>query len=737
MKAMLPLRLLGAALSATVLTALPVAADYLSSCPVSAPSFWPELRSLPSGVVEVEADEIEATRGETVRARGDVRLFADGRRVDADFIEYLIPKQIVEIPGHTRLFDGDLLVQAERGRYRIDQETGDFEGIAYWAQSFNARGTAETAAQEGPGRLRLTGGSFTTCPENKDSWWLYAGRIQLDQESGRGHGYDVRVHFKNVPILYTPYLNFPIDDRRQSGILTPSGGYSSRTGLDLAVPWYWNIAPNYDATVTPRLLSRRGLMLDTEWRYLRPRMRGQLDLAALPGDRQADTDRYMVRLQHQASLAPGLALVVDATDVSDQAYYQDFGTSVFVTSTAVVERRADLIFDRPNLRLTGRVQDYKSLDPTLPASREPYRRLPQILLQAGAARESGLFWDLRSELVRFDRRDSVSGMRFDLEPEIGFRHDAGGYFIEPRFALRHTGYNLDDVAAGDVAAGGDRSLTRTLPQFGLDGGLIFERWRDDGSLQTLEPRVFYGYVPFRDQDGLPLFDTAEREFSFDSLFTTRRFIGADRVGDTHQVTTALTSRIIDPGTGTERLRLSAGQITYLDDRRVRLDPADPPSRENRSELAAEASARFGRGWQTQASVIFDTARDRARLATLGLTYHPHQRALLNLGYRLREDRIEQTDISGLWPINDRLQAIGRWNYSLFDDRTIELLGGLEYRSCCYGVRIALRRYLSDSDGEYNNAIYVQLTLDGLARLDTGLDDLLREGITGYERFDNR
>ena len=725
-------RLLGFALSATVLASAPATAEYLSSCPVPAPSFWPELRSLPPDVIEIEADEIEAIRGELVRARGDVRLFAEGRRLDAQAIDYRIPDQTVEAIGRTRLFDGDFLVQAESGRYRIEEESGEFHEIDYWLQSRRARGSADDAAQDGPGRVRLQGGSFTTCPEGDDSWWLYAGRIRLDQESGRGHGYNVTLRFKDTPIFYTPYINFPIDDRRQSGILTPSGGYSSNSGLDLAIPWYWNIAPNYDATLTPRLLSRRGLMLDTEWRYLRPRMRGQLDLAALPNDRVAEEDRYMARLQHRSALAPGLALVVDATDVSDQNYYQDFGTSVFVTSTAVVERRADLIYNRPNLRLTGRVQDYKSLDPTLPPSQEPYRRLPQILLQAGESRDSGVFWDLRSEMVQFDRSDSVTGLRFDLEPEVGYRHDAGGYFIEPRMGLRYTGYSLDDVAADT-----DRSPTRTLPHLSIDGGLIFERRLGDGSLQTLEPRAFYGYVPFRDQDGLPLFDTAEREFSFDSLFTTRRFVGADRVGDTHQVTTALTSRIIDPGTGVERLRLSAGQITYLDDRRVRLRPTDPALQENRSELAAEALARFGRNWRTQASVIFDTGRDRARLATLGVAYNPHERALLNLGYRLREDRIEQTDISGFWPLSNRIQAIGRWNYSLLDERTIELLGGLEYRSCCYGVRIAMRRYLTDSDGEYNNSVFVQLTLDGLGRLDTGLDDLLREGITGYDTFDDR
>ncbi|TVP82700.1 LPS assembly protein LptD [Thioalkalivibrio sp.] len=731
----MPLRSVAPALAvlSLALAALPARGEYLSSCPLPPESFWPELRTLPPDVIEIEADYVEAIRSEQVHARGDVRLFAEGRRLDADFVDLFIPARTVETRGRSRLFDGDLLIEAGAGHYQLDDDVGEFSDIDYWLQSRRARGSADEAAQDGPGRIRLAAGSFTTCPEGDDSWWLTAGRIRLDQESGRGHGYDVTLRFKNVPILYTPYINFPIDDRRQSGVLTPSFGYSSKSGLDLSIPWYWNIAPNYDATLAPRILSRRGLMLESEWRYLRPRMGGTLDLSYLPNDRLADDeDRHMVRWRHQASIRPGLALRVDATDVSDQSFFKDFGSDVFTSSTPVAERRADLIYSQPNWRLTGRVQDFQSLDPTLSPGNEPYRRLPQVLLQAGQGLDSGLFWTLRSELVRFDRRASVTGTRFDLEPEVGFRQDGGGYFIEPRLSLRHTSYELDDALP---EAG--RSLSRTLPRASVDTGLVFERILDDGAMQTLEPRLFYGYVPFRDQDDIPRFDTGEREFSFDSLFTTQRFVGADRVGDTHQVTTAVTSRVIDPDTGTERLSVSAGQITYLDDRRVRLRPTDPPRQENRSDLAAEAQARFSPNWRGRASIIFDTDRSRAPLAAVGFSYNPQKRALLNLGYRLREDEIEQTDISGFWPLTDRLQAVGRWNYSLLDSRNLELLAGLEYRTCCYGLQVALRRHLTDFDGEYNNSIYFQLTLDGLTRLDTGLDNLLREGISGYGTHEDR
>ncbi|AHE97929.1 LPS-assembly protein LptD [Thioalkalivibrio paradoxus] len=728
-----PLRRPAALVLALLLPLLPQSAlsEYLSLCPGPSDAFWPQLRSLEPGVIEVESDFVEAIRDRSVHARGDVRLFTDGRRVDSDWIDYDLNERMVETRGRTRVFDGDLLVEAGEGRYWLDHEQGDFSDIEYWLRSRRARGSAAHAEQEGPGRIQLTSGSYTTCPEDDDSWWLSAGSMHLDQDSGRGHARNVTLRFRNVPVFYTPYINFPIDDRRQSGLLTPHAGYSTNSGLDVAAPWYWNIAPQYDATLTPRIQSRRGLMLETEWRYLRPWGSGIVDLAFLPNDRVAGDDRHLFRWRQQARLRPDLFLGIDATDVSDQKYFQDFGTDLFSSSTAVVERRVDLIYDQPAWRLTGRVQGFQSLDPSLAVADRPYQRLPQLLLQAGHSLDSGLYWSLRSELVQFDRSDSVTGTRFDLEPEVGFRHDGGGYFIEPRVSFRQTDYRLQGADPG-----ADRSPSRTLPAVAVDGGLIFERTLDDGSLQTLEPRVFYGYVPFRNQDDLPLFDTGERDFSFDSLFTTRRFIGADRVGDTHQITTALTTRIIDPSTGTERLSLSGGQITYLDDRRVGLRPDAPPRRENRSELAAEAQALLGRNWHGRGSILFDTDRNRARLATVALSYRPDQRALVNLGYRLREGQIEQTDVSGYWPLTNRIQAIGRWNYSLREDRDLELLAGLEYRSCCYGLRVALRRYLTDFDGGYNNAIYFQLTLDGLTRFDTGLDNLLREGISGYGTFEN-
>lgn len=713
-------------------TAAGAAVERLPHCPVPAEHFWPTLQSMPLGTFRLEADALEGQRGQFVQATGAVTLWGEGIRVDAEQLRYHIPDDRIAFTGQLQVFDGDWLIQARNGDYTLGAQQGAFESVAYWVRDWGARGEAQSAERLGPDRLRLATGSFTTCPEQRESWLLSAQRIDLDQARGRGSARHVTLRLGGVPVFFTPYINFPIDDRRLSGLLTPTLGYTTRGGLDIAAPWYWNIAPQYDATLTPRWLARRGLMLESEWRYLQPWGQGVVDVNLLPEDSLTQTDRYALRWRQQATLLPGLGLTVDATQLSDIDYFRDFGSDVFSTSTAVIERRADLVLLRPHWRLTGRVQALETLEPNLLPEDRPYQRLPQILLQAGRSFSSGLFYSLRSEWVQFQRTESLTGSRLDILPEVGYRHDSGGFFIEPRLNWRYTQYQLD----ADSGRQGDRlpnsRLTRSLPGVSVDTGWILERTLANGLLQTLEPRWFYGYVPFREQDNLPVFDTGQREFGFDSLLTTRRFAGADRVGDTHQLTTALTTRLIDPASGREQFSLAAGQISYFSDRRVQLRADEPILEQNRSDLATEVSWHMAPGWNSRATLIVDTAQERARLASVALHYtDTQQRAMFNIGYRYRDDLLEQTDVSVLWPLRPGWRILGRWNYSLREQRDLEFLGGLEYRSCCYGLQIALRRYLNDPDGSYNNAIYAQLTLEGLTRLDTGLDRLLHEGIAGY------
>ena len=726
-------RPVAAAISALSLALIPLAsaAEFLQDCPVVPAEFWPELRSLPHDMIEVEADSVDSVRGERIEARGDVQLFALDRRLDSDWIDFYTETRRVETRGRSQLFDGDLLVEAGDSWYQLDSDEGEFSDVRYWLRSRNARGGADQAAQLEPGKIQMSEARYTTCPESNESWWLTGSDIRLDQESGRGDARNVTLRFKDVPVFYTPYIQFPIDDRRMSGILMPSAAITSRHGLELAVPWYWNIAPDYDATLTPRVMEERGVMLDTQWRYLRPRHDGTLDLRYLPDDQKFGDDRYLIAWRQKARPIPNLRTDIDINDVSDTEYFRDFGSDVFSASTAFATRRATAAYDWTHWRLRGQVEDYKTLDPNLPERSKPYQRMPQLVLTGGQSPYPGLDVDLTSELVRFDRKDSLTATRFDVYPKAGFRWEKEGYYLEPKAGLRFTGYSLDNVEPGT-----ETSLTRTVPDFTLDGGMFFERWLDRGMIQTLEPRMFYGYIPFRDQDAIPVFDTSERGFRPDTLFNIQRFVGPDRVGDTHQITAALTSRLIDPLSGTERLKLTAGQIYYFDDRKVRRNPNQEPLDAGRSELVLGAEAEFGQGWQIQSALQYDPDESDISRGDVALSYRPNEKALFNLGYRYQQNRIEQTDVSALWPLNRRVSAIGRWNYDVLEGRDLELLAGLEYRSCCYGMRVAVRRYLLNSSGDYDNGIFFQITFRGLSQIDTGLDELLRNGIAGYGRFDD-
>ncbi|WP_018870892.1 LPS-assembly protein LptD [Thioalkalivibrio sp. ALgr3] len=714
--------------------------DRPAGCEFAPDAVWPALRKLPPDVREIEADHVRR-EGDQVRAEGDVQLYADRQRLDAEVLDYDRARGLARTEGAVRLFDGDLLLQGEDGRFQLDEDTGELSRIDYMVRSVPARGQAGAGTQLDPDRHRFERAQYTTCPVNRDSWRLDAARLDLDQESGRGVARHAVLRVRNVPVAYTPYIDFPLDDRRKSGFLLPSFGTGGRTGADLSLPWYWNIAPNYDATFTPRIMADRGIKLSTEFRYLQPAHEGQVDFRYLPDDRETGEDRQFVAWQHRTRITPGLRLDIDAADVSDSEYFRDFGSADrYSSSVRDLRRRADLTWSQPRYRLRTRVEDYQIVDTELADRREPYQRLPQITLEAGEYAGQwaggGVTWDLDAELVRFARQERASdrptGLRFDLDPELAWRFDTGGIFVEPRAGVRYTAYELD--RRGEP---GPESIRRTVPHAAVDSGLIFERDLADGErLQTLEPRLFYGYVPYRDQDDIPVFDTGEREFSFDNLFSLQRFTGADRVGDTHQLTAALTSRILDTTTGQERARLSVGEIRYFRDRRVRRSPSAPALEDRHSDLAVEGRLRIGDAWDGRGSVLYNREHKDTSLAALGVSWSPDERRRINLGYRQRADQLEQTDVSVLWPAGDRVDLVGRWNYSLRSERDLELLAGLQYRSCCYGLRVVARRSL-DSDQRYDNSIHFQITLDGLARFDGGVDSLLSEGIAGYDAHPDR
>lgn len=707
------------------------------------------------GATYLSADQAEATNRQLFNFSGDVLLRRPGQELRADRTTYDAATETVDAQGNIRYRRKGLELRGSAAHLELATDEGNIEDLEYRLAAKHARGDAERMTLKGRDLAELKDARYTTCVEGNDDWYLNSSDIELNQAEGVGTARNVWVEFKDVPIFYFPYLTFPLNDERKSGFLTPSLGNSDEVGIDLLTPYYWNIAPHYDATITPRITSKRGLHLLSEFRYLQPTYSGQLDLGYLPHDDVRDEDRLGVSYRHRATFGPRWNAAIDYNYVTDVDYFEELGSSLSVASITHLEQRGELGYRGDLWSAIARVQGFQTLDESLVGISRPYDRLPQLLLNAFQPRGFyGTNYGLSGEYVFFERAVGVTGQRIDIEPTISRSLQTPAAFITPALSVRHTSYLLQDEAPG--ASG---SPSRTLPIFSLDSGLFLERDINFGSrklLQTLEPRLFYLHVPLRDQSDFPVFDSDQLDFNFTRLFQTNRFVGADRVGDANQATLALTTRLAESDTGVERLNASIGQIYYFRDRLVTL-PGQAVDTDKVSDIIAELSTpELIRNWSARATIQWDPEAGRTARGNFAVRYQPGPDRFVSAGYRLlregaddvdfsalQRDELSQTDLIALWPLaaNERRRwnGVARWNYSLEEQRTLEALVGVEYDTCCYAVRVAGRRFINDINGDSNNSIFLQLELKGLTtfgvRGERGLQGLLESSISdnpGYQ-----
>jgi LPS-assembly protein len=522
-----------------------------------------------------------------------------------------------------------------------------------------------------------------------------------------------------------------LSNDRKSGFLFPTLGNSSTSGLQIAVPYYWNIAPNIDATIEPTEYQKRGIDFGGELRYLTDSQKGDLAFDFLPNDRLAGgEDRSHVKLQHVSELPDDYRLTVNAENVSDPQYFEDFSQGAAATSTAFLERTARLSYRDENWRLSGELQEFQTIDESLAPIDRPYAHVPRIVADGNFALGSAeqLRYGFDSELVDFTRAVGVRGWRFDLLPAASLDFSAPGYFVRPGVSWRYTQYELTDQAPGQ-----DRSPSRTLPTASFDTGLLFEREAGSSGarLLTLEPRILYVYTPYRQQDQLPLFDTALPDLNLVELFRTNRYVGADRVGDADQVSVGATSRLLDAKDGTQFLAATLGQIYYFKAPRVVL-PDETPESTGSSNMVAQLALTAYRHWTANLDLEWDPRTFAGERTEVSLQYHPAPEQVLNLTYRLQRDRLKQVESSGSWPIGRKWNLYGRIVYSLLDEKALDRFAGFEYGSCCFKVRLVGRRFLSTRTGQQDTGMFVQLELTGLASVGSAADALLTEAIPGYK-----
>lgn len=719
--------------------------------------------SLQPDQVEINADDAELTEGGISDFWGNVIVSGREQAARADHMRYYRTRERAELDGDVKLWDRTLYLNSDSADIEFDEEHGTFFDANYWMPVNHARGQASVLYHERETRTRGESIDYTTCPTSDEFWRISASKLTLDHVEEYGSARNVVLRIKDIPVFYTPYATFPISDKRKSGFLVPSIGSGSRTGFEAITPYYWNIAPEMDATFGPRVMSDRGVMLFGEYRYLFETGRGEIDAEYLPSDSGSDLgDRGIFGVKHDQSYANDRGdLHIDYTNATDRFYLEDFGTDLDITSTSYLLQQARTRYYGNWWYADANLQAYDIANSNVVV--EPYKRLPQLRFGTRFLPENWQpHYQFDSEAVHFTRDDSgiladsrldVEGSRYDITPAVSYpMHTLGGY-VEPKIGVRFTQYSLH---GGTFFAD---NPSRTLPFASVDSGMFFERdfdWAGDSYRQTLEPRLFYLYVPDEDQSDLPIFDTNLYDFSFAQLFRENRFSGADRFGDANQITLAVTSRILDMERGRELGRLSLGQIFFLDEQDVTL-PGFTAQEDDFSAIVAEAATTIIPNWEAVSTIQWDPDNSRTEKLSARLSYNDGEGRLLNLSYRLRRDErrrfmdplltdvrdlsIEQTDISFRWPLTRQWSAVGRWNYALPERTTLELFGGVEYDTCCWAVRAVARHYINSvdltrdrigADDEHSTGIFVQLELKGLTGLGSDTGQFLERSIRGYD-----
>ena len=638
----------------------------------------------------------------------------------------------VEVTGRMDFVGRDVTVFGEDAQYDSESETISFSRAGFDLPKRPARGSGEDIRITSDSRVSLNNALFTTCPPDNVAWELSARSLALDANEGVGTARGVKLEFKGVPILYAPYFSFPIDDQRKSGFLTPEPGRRDRTGFDLTVPYYLNLAPNYDLTLEPRYMSKRGTQIASDFRYLLPNSRGDFGFEYLRDDDETETTRRYVNLQHESLFGSRdqLQVLAGIEEVSDDAYFEDLGSTLSVTSQTHLNRFLDLTFYAPNWSLLTRLQNYQTIDPVLTDFERPYERVPQMVF-GGRWLGNLLMFDSSTELVNFDRNVGTTGWRLDTTQELSVRFARAGMFLTPAIALRQTNYWIDDVAAGE-----DDTLTRGLPIGSLDMGLKFERDTTRGRrawVQTLEPRLLYVRVPFEDQSNLPVFDTILPDFNLIQLFRKYQYVGPDRIADTDQLSFGVTTRLVDAANGRERLTATLGQTRYLNPQLVTL-PGTLPTDTDASDYVAEVGIGVRDSWALDLGYQWNSETSSTARTETRLEFRPQDDRLFGIGYRYRRDTLEQGDVSLVWPIAQRWRVIGRYSYSFLDKEKLEDFLGWEYEACCWRLRMVNRNYVSRRTGEIDSSISLQLELKGLSQRVTAPDELLDRGILGYRNI---
>ena len=759
---------------------------------------------------DLNANYIEIYDNEVGNYQGNVDVKRADQRASSNSANYDAVSQTLDLHGNVFYSEDELSLYTDTATLKLDDDQAKLRDTLFISPTTPIRGKAKAVYRDSQALSRYKGVAYTSCEPGNQDWVVHASDLKMNKNDGSGSAKNAWVEFKGVPVFYSPYLTFPIDDRRKTGFLAPVFGNTGRGGFNFTTPFYWNIAPNLDATLRPRYYTKRGLMLAGDFRYLTEMTRGQVSVEYLPGDEVAKQDRYLGSIKNSTQFNQNIAAHLDLNLVSDQDYFNDLGNALSFTNFSHVISTADASYTDQDVLLKGQMVSYQTIDPRLTGRLKPYRLLPQVNFNFNHAFLDVLDFPintaLESEYVHFQHDDSepgsatfnafnpitknnvpalASGHRFNVRPSVALPIKTASAYVTPKLSLDYTQYMLDNQPAGF-----SDSISRVLPIASVDSGLFLEKEVQlfgESFQHTLEPRLFYLYIPRADQKEIPVFDTSLYDFWYPALFRENRFNGLDRIQDANQVSVALTSRLVDAKTGLERLRLNVGQIIHFQDREVtapvvrvlgsflegrkETSAFSPLVAELSSQVNEHVSVDTGVQWDPEnneivrGKAVLHFVRNPGELFNVGYTYRRNNLIRDTLGSKtdselaaeigypetdprtsaalsnlrnnnsiLRSADIIQTDMSFRWPLFDKWFAIGHWQYSLLYNQTADAFVGLEKETCCWRFRVIGRRFVNNIDAAANSPV----SLDSPFNSQTGIYFQVElKGLTGLgEKLDD-
>jgi len=722
-----------------------------------------DLRNRNRSPLDVKSNYSEIFDNEIGNYSGHVEMSRADQHAEANTANYDSISETLDLHGDVYYSEDELALHSDTATLKLASDQAKLRDTLFIFPATPLRGRAKVVYRDSKFLSHYKDVTYTSCRPGNQDWALHASELKLNKQTGKGSAKNAWLEFKGTPVFYSPYMAFPVDNRRLSGFLAPYFGNTQNGGFNASIPYYWNIAPNYDATLNPRYFTKRGILLAGDFRYLTEQSIGTAGLEYMPNDEVLNESRYRGSLKHATQFTPNISSHLDLNYVSDKNYFAELGNALSFPNFSFLRSQADVNYISEGIAFTSRVESYQTIDPTLSGIQIPYRRLPQINLNLNRSFNTVTPVDaaFESESVYFQHSSLVNGQRFNIKPSLSLPLQTTSAFLTPKLSVQHTQYLLNNQNPGLP-----NDISRTLPIMSIDSGVYLERdlkMADTAMLHTIEPRLFYLYIPKTDQSQIPLFDTTVYDFWYSSMFRENRFSGSDRIQDANQVTTALTSRLVDPVTGRERLKLSIGEIFYFRNREVTLCGAYPSSlcaispveTESSSPLVTELSSQLTEHISIDSGLQWDPHSNAIVRGKAAIHFVNQQGRIINVGYLYRQNPlipdksndITQSDMSFRWPIVDNWYAVGRWQYSWLYNSTQDGFFGIEKENCCWRFRVIGRSYLNSInqitgntqlannivEGTTQTGIFFQVELKGLTGIGEKLDNFFEKSIYGYRK----